>query len=376
MAASEGMWLHLPPDKALQPRPVRLTGAAAAMEWAIAEVHGGKKRASKDRVDLAALAAHCGTSYVQTETVPKALFESVRETQANVVALVLLPPGAGASSVAGGDAVVLFYDATGPLKGLPPNGRADMLAAASGLAGRKFYGEAVLARLVHGTESLSLGGETSGQFMVERDWLEAAQAANKAAGAAANATSAFAELLTTSLAEGRKRAIAAAIAAAAAAEAAAVVAAEAAAVEAANPTPAAPQKPAVAVGHDPNMALSRRAVEAEVAGQVGRHDAVEAESGVGELVFADEKGEVTVTVRVPAATKAKHVRCVVKEQHLTLEVSTLPAGQTLVVNGELFQKVDVDGCNWMVEDDKAKGRLLQLTLTKAVQMTWLMLVRS
>lgn len=157
---------------------------------------------------------------------------------------------------------------------------------------------------------------------------------------------------------------------------AAVVAAEAAAVEAANPTPAAPQKPAVAVGHDPNMALSRRAVEAEVAGQVGRHDAVEAESGVGELVFADEKGEVTVTVRVPAATKAKHVRCVVKEQHLTLEVSTLPAGQTLVVNGELFQKVDVDGCNWMVEDDKAKGRLLQLTLTKAVQMTWLMLVRS
>jgi hypothetical protein len=76
-----------------------------------------------------------------------------------------------------------------------------------------------------------------------------------------------------------------------------VVAAEAAAVEAANPTPAAPQKPAVAVGHDPNMALSRRAVEAEVAGQVGRHDAVEAESGVGELVFADEKGEVTVTVR-------------------------------------------------------------------------------
>ena len=92
MSASEGMWLHLPPDKSLQPRPVRLTGAAAAIEWAIAEVHGGKKRASKDRVDLAALASHCGTSYVQTETVPKALFESVRETQANVVALVLLPP--------------------------------------------------------------------------------------------------------------------------------------------------------------------------------------------------------------------------------------------------------------------------------------------
>ena len=57
-------------------------------------------------------------------------------------------------------------------------------------------------------------------------------------------------------------------------------------------------------------------------------------------------------------------------------MSTLPAGQTVVVDGELFQKVEVDGCNWMVEDDKAKGRLLQLTLAKAVQMTWLMLVRA
>ena len=258
------MWLHLPPDKSLQPRPVRLTGAAAAIEWAIAEVHGGKKRASKDRVDLAALASHCGTSYVQTETVPKALFESVRETQANVVALVLLPPGAGASSVAGNDAVVLFYDAMGPLKGLPPNGRADMLAAAAGLAGRKFYGEAILARLVYGSESLTLGGETSGQFMVERDWLEAAQAASKAAGAA-GAPSAFEQLLASSLAEGRKRAIEASIAAAAAAEAAAAAAAEAAAAEAANPTPAAPLKTAVPAGQDPNQVLSRRAVEAEKA---------------------------------------------------------------------------------------------------------------
>ena len=67
---------------------------------------------------------------------------------------------------------------------------------------------------------------------------------------------------------------------------------------------------------------------------------------------------------------------VIRTRPPTAQVSTLPAGQTLVVDGELFQKVDVDGCNWMVEDDKAKGRLLQLTLTKAVQMTWLMLVRS
>ena len=67
---------------------------------------------------------------------------------------------------------------------------------------------------------------------------------------------------------------------------------------------------------------------------------------------------------------------VILTRSLTAQVSTLPAGQTIVVDGELFQKVEVDGCNWMVEDDKAKGRLLQLTLTKAVQMTWLMLVRS
>jgi hypothetical protein len=57
-------------------------------------------------------------------------------------------------------------------------------------------------------------------------------------------------------------------------------------------------------------------------------------------------------------------------------VSTLPPGQTRLIDGELFQKVDVDSCNWMVEDDKAQGRVLQLTLAKAIPMTWLMLIRS
>ena len=46
------------------------------------------------------------------------------------------------------------------------------------------------------------------------------------------------------------------------------------------------------------------------------------------------------------------------------------------VRFELFQKVDVDSCNWIVEDDKAQGRILQLTLAKAIPMTWLMLIRS
>ena len=81
-------------------------------------------------------------------------------------------------------------------------------------------------------------------------------------------------------------------------------------------------------------------------------------------------------VRVPAATKAKHVRCVVKEQHLALEVSTLPAGKALVADGELFQKVDIEGCNWTLGDEKDKGRVLTLTLQKQQQMTWLMLIRS
>ena len=152
------MWLHIPPDKSTPPRPVKLADTPAAIDWAIAEVHGGKKRASKDRVDLAALAQHSGTSYAQVETVPDSLFSSVRETQANVAAQVLLPPGASGGTVVGKDAVVLFYDATGTLKGLPPNERAGMLCAAAGLAGRKFFGEAVLARLVYGADgSLSLG---------------------------------------------------------------------------------------------------------------------------------------------------------------------------------------------------------------------------
>jgi len=174
MAAS-GIWMHLPPDKSTHPRPVRLAHAAAAIEWVVSEVHDGKKRASKDRVDLAALAKHCGTSYAQVETVPDALFSTVREMQANVVALVLLPPGAGSATVAGADAVVLFHDATGALKGLPPNARADMLAAAAGMPGRHFFGEVVMGRLRPDSDgSLAMGGEAAAQFMVERDWLEAA----------------------------------------------------------------------------------------------------------------------------------------------------------------------------------------------------------
>ena len=98
-----GIWMHLPPDKATPPRPVRLASVDAALEWAAAEIQAGKKRASKDRIDLAALAAHCGTSYAQVETVPDSLFASVREAQANVAVVVVLPPGAGEGTVGGKD---------------------------------------------------------------------------------------------------------------------------------------------------------------------------------------------------------------------------------------------------------------------------------
>jgi len=55
--------------------------------------------------------------------------------------------------------------------------------------------------------------------------------------------------------------------------------------------------------------------------------------------------------------------------------ATLPAGATCVIDGDLFQKVRPDGCNFTLEDTK-KGRILTLTLEKATKMTWLMLIRS
>lgn len=329
-----GVWTILPPDKSVAPRPARVKDPASALEWAANEIHDGKKRASKDRVDLTALKAHTGESFAQVELVPQSLFETVRELRANVSALVLLPPGAGSGSVAGGDAVALLYDASGALKGLPPNERAGMVAKAAGIDRLKFFGDVVLSRFSVGSgESLSLGGEASAQFMVERDWLEAAQAANKG-----GSTSAFELKLQALLDEGRKRAIGAAVAAAA----------------------APPEQ------KQPEQLLPQQSASPTVAADA---------PPLGELKFADAGDDATAMVRVPDGTKARDVKCVFKDEHLKLEVTTLPVGATCVADGELFQKVRPDGCNFTLEDTK-KGRILTVTLEKAVKMTWLMLIRS
>lgn len=323
------VWTILPADKSLAPQPSRVTSATDALEWAANAIHDGKKRASKDRVDLAALKAHTGTTFAQVELVPQSLFETVRELRASVSALVLLPPGAGAGTVAATDAVALLYDASGALKGLPANERATMVAKAAGVDRVKLFGEVVLARLlVKPGEPLALGSEASAQFMVERDWLEAAQAANKA-----GVDSGFETYLQSLLDEGRKRAIGAAVAAAAAPAVAPVAAAAPAAAPAAD------------------MAT------------------------LGELKFSDAGDDATATVRVPDGTKARDVKCIFKDERLKLEVATLPAGATCVIDGDLFQKVRPDGCNFTLEDTK-KGRILTLTLEKATKMTWLMLIRS
>ena len=52
------------------------------------------------------------------------------------------------------------------------------------------------------------------------------------------------------------------------------------------------------------------------------------------------------------------------------------AGSTVVAEGELFQKVLVDECNWTLQDVQGEGRILTLSLQKAHQMTWLMLLRE
>jgi hypothetical protein len=100
--------------------------------------------------------------------------------RAAVAPLVLLPADEKGTSVVGSDAVVLFVDAHASVKGLPPNKMANMILTAAGQNARgELRGAVFLGRVRH--DGLSGGGEATPQMVVERSWLEAAQAAYKAA---------------------------------------------------------------------------------------------------------------------------------------------------------------------------------------------------
>jgi len=79
------------------------------------------------------------------------------------------------------------------------------------------------------------------------------------------------------------------------------------------------------------------------------------------------------------SNRVRQVRCTIKADSLHAEVTTLPAGRAVVVDGFLFQEVDPEGCTWHVEDDKASSagmRKLVISLEKRKQMRWLVLTRA
>ena len=294
-ATSSSIWTHLPPDKSVAPRPVNVEGVDGALAMVVAELRAGCKRGTKDRLDLRSLAAE-GHAYAQVEAVPDALFGTLRAAPPRIGVMLLLPPAAGGSTVAGGDAVVLFHDECAPLKGLPLNERASLTAAACGIKTR-LLGECIVGRIRAIAAEPALGGETPPQFLVERDWLEAAQGWR-------GKTSEAADRLVVEL-NRRLRALS-------------------------EPAPAAAADPA--------------------------HSA-DATDGIGVLDFADEHATVSVTVHVPAQTRARDVRCDIREAALRLEVMTFAEGKRVLVNGPLFQLVDPDGSTWQIDEVRSRRDL-------------------
>mmetsp|Transcript_36959 Transcript_36959/g.61283 ORF Transcript_36959/g.61283 Transcript_36959/m.61283 type:complete len:326 (-) Transcript_36959:308-1285(-) len=324
------MWTLIPHDEATLPSPRSVENIHAGLELVTAhftERHA--KCAHKDRTDLVALQEYTGKQFLQTLMVPDELHESMAKLQ-GVAPLVLLPFDAGASTVAGSEAVVLFSDAHGPLKGLPHNKRASMLTTASGLP-RELRGDCFVGRLCSLSGGvLGVGGECPPQMLVERSWLEAAQAANQCSASATvskGEPSPLEQELANLLLAARRACITAAVAAAS------------------------------------NAANSLTPVA---------------------LTWSDggEKGtgsDPSVTVRVdglPADTKSKHVRCSIRDEYIKLEVTTLADSESVLLDGKLFQPVSAADCEWYLESARGGTRSLIIALEKRQTMRWLELTRK
>lgn len=368
-------WTLLPVEGA----PKELQGVKSVEHGLVGTAEHLKKQAQtghKERVDLAALKQHTGTSYAQVEAIPDAVFERLRQQLAGVAPIVLLPPTGSLGTKANG--VVLFVDAHAPIKGLPVNKRATMLLNACGLKGRgEMRGDAFLAhlQLAEGAtdgSGVALGAAFEPPKIAQREWLEAAQAAN--VGGATSEAGATLEKALSGMLEATKRAqIARAVASTSAPGSAPAPAAAAATTGGGTASAAASAATKDAVTDVSDPAAAADGAPAAAAGLSGEL-----------LSWADEDDTVSVFVRVPAGTKAKHCLVRITDTHLRAEVHTLPAAQRVVVDGELFQEVNGKDCTWGLEDDaKAKDGARKLTVTlekkKAVtnkQMRWIMLTRQ
>jgi hypothetical protein len=316
---------RISPERHVEPSAERAGSLGEALATISAEF-ALSRFASKERVDLAALAAAgsssgASTLYAQAELIPDDVFAAARAKHA-VCAHVLVP---------GAQAVVALYDAHGPIKGLPPNERATRLAAASGAPPCDLRGSVFVVRLAvlrggasEGTSAAATGADFVPAELAARETLEAAQAANAA----------FAAQSDVSL-EAMQAAVQAAVAS------------------------------MLQAAADGASAPAARAPEAAAAPVAER------------LSWKDAGAEVIVTVAVPAQTTRADVTVVLKPDSLCARVRTLPAGEEAVVDGRLFQRIDVDESNWALESVVAGAptRALVVTLTKEKQMRWLQLTR-
>jgi len=311
----------------MAPSPHDTPTLDAALAMVASHLRQHSRLGHKDRLDLQALAKHCGTVYVQTVTVPQELYASLLRLN-DVKPLVLFPLGGTCGTAAGTDAVVLFFDPHGALKGLPENKRAAMLSKACGLS-PQLHGDCFVGRIRSAGGVLAIGSEAPPQMLVERDWLEAAQAAN----AQSSGTSVLEAELLKQLEATRRAQIAASVAAAG--------------VDAPGPAAAA-------------------ASDAGGAGKLSWSD------GGGRGSRAEEA--VTIEIEVPAATKVGHVRCTIKEQWLSVSVLTLVPEKQAILEGTLFQQVMPPDCDWYLEGSGHERKLV-IVLEKKVRMRWLELTR-
>jgi len=336
-------WLLLSSEYST-PRPESFAPRAVAavddgLVMAADHLRATSKRASKERCDLYELEQLSGERHAQFQTVPDALYGRWKDVH-QLQAIELLPARMGAGTTIGGDAVVLLLDQFAAVKGLPHNELASRLAGACGRASLRPRGDVFLCRLrLAGEHELALGGNASAEMMGDGDWLAKAQKCAAAVGG-----------MEPGAASTLQEAIEARLAAAVPPAAPATAAAPAAPATAAAPADAAP-------------ALGTLTWE-----NSGDSDDT---AGGG--------AEVTVRVAVPAATKSKHVKLLIKAEWLRLEVETLTAAgvPSLLVDDMLFYPVQPDECAWALEDDaKAGVRWLMLTLQKRhLNMKWLDLTR-
>jgi len=213
--------------------------------------------------------------------------------------------------------VNLYVDDTGAMKGLPGNARAAGLAAAAGHP-CEVHGDAFVARVVDSEEAFERLDFTLAEVASDAAWIPAAQARNA-----------------------RRRA---------------------------NAGKMADLVPG-AVTIEPGKA----AAEAEAAH--ARADATQQAVAGALYTYSQDTEEVVVEVAVPPETRAGDVALALKAETIALTVATLPEGARVVLQGALFQKVRPDESSWSLATHGGQ-RVLQLTLTKALNLRWLGVLRS